>query len=63
MILLLQAMLAAQLRIRKIVKDFKFNLGFSGKYFRHGTEEENEGDDALIGSIFTIFIFPIKITI
>lgn len=43
-----EAMLAAQLRIRKIVKDFKFNLGFSGKYFRHGTEEENEGDDALI---------------
>ena len=40
--------------MRQIVKDFTFNLGFSGKYFRHGTELENEGDDALIGN-YTVF--------
>jgi len=39
----------AQDRIAKIVKGFRFNLGFSGKYFRHGTADENEGDDTLIG--------------
>lgn len=27
---------------------FKFNLGFSGKYFKHGDEIENSGDEYLI---------------
>lgn len=27
---------------------FKFNLGFSGKYFKHGTADENLGDERLI---------------
>lgn len=27
---------------------FKFNLGYSGKYFQHGTDEENLGDRRLV---------------
>jgi heparan sulfate N-deacetylase/N-sulfotransferase NDST2 len=47
--LLLQAMLSSQDRLRGIIKDFRFNLGFSGYYFHHGLPEEDEGDDMLIG--------------
>ncbi|RZF35802.1 hypothetical protein LSTR_LSTR009218 [Laodelphax striatellus] len=43
-----QAMLEAQERIREMVPGFKFNLGFSGKYFHHGTPEENRGDDMIL---------------
>lgn len=32
-----------------MVPGFKFNLGYSGKYFHHGTEEENLGDDLILG--------------
>ena len=28
---------------------FRFNLGFSGHYYRSGSEEENKGDEKLIG--------------
>lgn len=28
---------------------FHFMLGFSGWYYQHGTEEENEGDRMLLG--------------
>lgn len=37
-----------------MVPGFKFNLGFSGKYFHHGTAEENLGDDLLLGKIIKI---------
>ena len=50
MIAFVQVMIGTQDRIRKIVEGFAFNLGFSGKNFRHGTEEENQGDDELIGT-------------
>jgi len=33
------------------VPGFKFNLGFSGKYFHRGTWEENEGDDTILGEL------------
>lgn len=33
---------------KKIEGGFKFNLGFSGKYFKHGNENENLGDEQLI---------------
>lgn len=33
---------------RLIDGGFKFNLGFSGKYFKHGNEEENLGDEYLV---------------
>lgn len=31
-----------------MVPGFQFNLGFSGKYFKNGNEEENAGDEELI---------------
>lgn len=43
-----QALLSTQTRIRQYVPGFRFNLGFSGKYFHHGTEEENRGDDMIL---------------
>lgn len=35
---------------KKIEGGFKFNLGFSGKYFKHGVKEENLGDEHLIAN-------------
>jgi len=35
-----------------MIPGFKFNLGFSGKYFHHGTDEENAGEDLLMGKHF-----------
>lgn len=46
-----QALIATQKRITDIVPGFKFNLGFSGKYFHHGNHEENMGDDMLLRSV------------
>lgn len=31
-----------------MVPGFKFNLGFSGKYYHHGNNEEDKGDDLLL---------------
>ncbi|XP_066991415.1 bifunctional heparan sulfate N-deacetylase/N-sulfotransferase [Anabrus simplex] len=42
------ALLATQKRIQQMVPGFKFNLGFSGKFFHKGTGEENLGDDMLL---------------
>ncbi|KAF4523771.1 hypothetical protein B566_EDAN013599 [Ephemera danica] len=52
-----QALLATQLRMQQMIPGFKFNLGFSGKYFHHGTHEENLGEDLLMENIdeFTWF--------
>ena len=44
-----QALLAAQERLHNQVPGFHFNLGFSGKFFHRGTDEENKGDDMLLG--------------
>lgn len=46
-----QALIATQQRIAGMVPGFRFNLGFSGKYFHHGTREENLGDDMLLRSV------------
>jgi len=46
----MQAMLETQNRLQNYIDGFRFNLGFSGKFFHHGSEEENRGDDALIGT-------------
>lgn len=43
-----QALLDAQRRLQQVVPGFKFNLGFSGKFFKKGTYEENSGDDLLL---------------
>jgi len=37
--------------MRALVPGFKFNLGFSGKYFHAGNEEENFGDDLILGKL------------
>lgn len=52
-----QALIATQKRIADIVPGFRFNLGFSGKYFHHGNRDENLGDDMLLRNIhhFTWF--------
>lgn len=51
------ALIATQNRIRGMVPGFRFNLGFSGKYFHHGTHDENLGDDMLLRNVehFTWF--------
>jgi hypothetical protein len=46
-----KALLEAQDRIAKKVPGFRFNLGFSGRFYRTGSEEENAGDEALIGQL------------
>lgn len=46
-----KALLATQNRIAKMVPGFRFNLGFSGKYFHHGSYEENLGDDLILENV------------
>ena len=43
-----KALLSTQESLQKIVPGFTFNLGFSGYYFLHGNNEEDEGDKALV---------------
>ncbi|XP_075162039.1 N-deacetylase and N-sulfotransferase sfl [Haematobia irritans] len=52
-----RALIATQKIIAAMVPGFRFNLGFSGKYFHHGTREENLGDDYLLQNVpeFTWF--------
>lgn len=47
-----------QERLRRLVPGFRFNLGFSGKYFHYGDEEENSGDDLLLGKDFCSIFSP-----
>lgn len=42
-------LLITQEEMQKNIDDFKFTLGFSGYYFRHGNQAENEADEILIG--------------
>ncbi|XP_072940975.1 bifunctional heparan sulfate N-deacetylase/N-sulfotransferase isoform X1 [Epargyreus clarus] len=42
------ALLASQAALQRLVPGFRFNLGFSAKYYHHGTLLENRGDDALL---------------
>lgn len=49
-----QALLASQKRMQAMIPGFRFNLGFSGKYFHHGTDEENAGEDLLMGTKFEL---------
>ncbi|XP_050052149.1 bifunctional heparan sulfate N-deacetylase/N-sulfotransferase isoform X1 [Dermacentor andersoni] len=43
-----QALLDAQQQFRKLIHGFRFNLGFSGKFYHRGSHEENKGDDMLL---------------
>ncbi|KAL6030991.1 hypothetical protein STEG23_007059 [Scotinomys teguina] len=40
-----EALLTVQIKLRTLVPNFTFNLGFSGKFYHTGTEEEDAGDD------------------
>ncbi|EMP40819.1 Bifunctional heparan sulfate N-deacetylase/N-sulfotransferase 4 [Chelonia mydas] len=53
-----QALLETQNLLRTQVANFTFNLGFSGKFYHTGTEEEDEGDDLLLGSVDEFWWFP-----
>lgn len=42
-------LIKTQMRFAQLIEGgFKFNLGFSGKYFKHGYEDENLGDELLV---------------
>ena len=41
-------MISVQDRLAQKIPGFKFNMGFSGRSFKQGDEEEDEGDNALI---------------
>lgn len=47
-------MLQSQEELRRLVPGFKFNLGYSGKYFHSGDDEENAGDDLILGTLYEI---------
>ncbi|KAK8384674.1 hypothetical protein O3P69_014327 [Scylla paramamosain] len=43
-----KALLDSQWRLRELVPEWRFNLGFSGKYYQNGYPEENAGDRMLL---------------
>uniref|UniRef100_A0A4W2H626 [heparan sulfate]-glucosamine N-sulfotransferase n=1 Tax=Bos indicus x Bos taurus TaxID=30522 RepID=A0A4W2H626_BOBOX len=53
-----KALLDTQNLLRAQITNFTFNLGFSGKFYHTGTEEEDEGDDRLLGSVEEFWWFP-----
>uniref|UniRef100_A0A8C5QZN1 Bifunctional heparan sulfate N-deacetylase/N-sulfotransferase 1 n=1 Tax=Leptobrachium leishanense TaxID=445787 RepID=A0A8C5QZN1_9ANUR len=53
-----EALLNAQAKLRKLVPNFTFNLGFSGKFYHTGTDEEDEGDDMLLQHRKEFWWFP-----
>uniref|UniRef100_A0A9L0SLD0 [heparan sulfate]-glucosamine N-sulfotransferase n=1 Tax=Equus caballus TaxID=9796 RepID=A0A9L0SLD0_HORSE len=53
-----KALLDTQNLLRAQITNFTFNLGFSGKFYHTGTEEEDEGDDHLLGSVDEFWWFP-----
>ncbi|OQV18743.1 Bifunctional heparan sulfate N-deacetylase/N-sulfotransferase [Hypsibius exemplaris] len=44
------ALIETMERWRKTIPRFRFNLGFSGKYFHAGADDENGGDDMLLAN-------------
>ncbi|XP_036159202.1 bifunctional heparan sulfate N-deacetylase/N-sulfotransferase 4 [Myotis myotis] len=53
-----KALLETQTLLRTQVANFTFNLGFSGKFYHTGTEEEDAGDDLLLRSVDEFWWFP-----
>ncbi|XP_031435041.1 bifunctional heparan sulfate N-deacetylase/N-sulfotransferase 2 [Clupea harengus] len=53
-----KALLNTQNKLRALVPNFTFNLGFSGKFYHAGTEEEDEGDDMLLTHRKEFWWFP-----
>ncbi|XP_019512089.1 PREDICTED: bifunctional heparan sulfate N-deacetylase/N-sulfotransferase 4 [Hipposideros armiger] len=53
-----KALLETQNLLRTQVANFTFNLGFSGKFYHTGTEDEDAGDDLLLRSAAEFWWFP-----
>uniref|UniRef100_A0A8C7V4D3 Bifunctional heparan sulfate N-deacetylase/N-sulfotransferase 1 n=1 Tax=Oncorhynchus mykiss TaxID=8022 RepID=A0A8C7V4D3_ONCMY len=53
-----KALLETQNYLRTVVPNFTFNLGFSGKFFHTGTDEEDLGDDLLLSYGKEFWWFP-----
>ncbi|MGH0126436.1 UNVERIFIED_CONTAM: hypothetical protein FKN15_028591 [Acipenser sinensis] len=53
-----EALLNTQNKLRALVPDFTFNLGFSGKFHHTGTDEEDIGDDMLLRHRKEFWWFP-----
>jgi len=52
------AMVSSQIRLEKYIPGFRYNLGFSGKYFQNGSPSENMGDSLLISWRDSFWWFP-----
>ncbi|CAL8333974.1 unnamed protein product [Gadus morhua 'NCC'] len=52
------ALLETQRELRTHVPNFTFNLGFSGKFFHAGSDEEDLGDDLLLSYVKEFWWFP-----
>uniref|UniRef100_A0A4W3HZT3 Bifunctional heparan sulfate N-deacetylase/N-sulfotransferase 1 n=1 Tax=Callorhinchus milii TaxID=7868 RepID=A0A4W3HZT3_CALMI len=53
-----KALLETQNQLRTHVPNFTFNLGFSGKFYYTGTEEEDKGDSLLLSYVSEFWWFP-----
>ncbi|CAB1312625.1 unnamed protein product, partial [Coregonus sp. 'balchen'] len=53
-----EALLKIQNKLRTLVPNFTFNLGFSGKFYHTGTDEEDWGDDMLLRHRKEFWWFP-----
>ncbi|XP_023845343.1 bifunctional heparan sulfate N-deacetylase/N-sulfotransferase 1 isoform X2 [Salvelinus sp. IW2-2015] len=53
-----KALLETQRELRDHVPNFTFNLGFSGKFFHAGSDEEDLGDDLLLSYVNEFWWFP-----
>ncbi|XP_072563034.1 bifunctional heparan sulfate N-deacetylase/N-sulfotransferase 4 [Paramormyrops kingsleyae] len=53
-----KALLDTQNLLRSQITNFTFNLGFSGKFYHTGTEDEDEGDDLLLRYVDEFWWFP-----
>uniref|UniRef100_A0A8C8DY64 [heparan sulfate]-glucosamine N-sulfotransferase n=1 Tax=Oryzias sinensis TaxID=183150 RepID=A0A8C8DY64_9TELE len=53
-----EALLNTQNKLRALVPNFTFNLGFSGKFYHTGTDEEDRGDDMLLQHRMDFWWFP-----
>ncbi|XP_051869760.1 bifunctional heparan sulfate N-deacetylase/N-sulfotransferase 1b isoform X2 [Pristis pectinata] len=53
-----KALLEAQNQLRVHVPNFTFNLGFSGKFYYTGTDDEDKGDNLLLSNVKEFWWFP-----
>ncbi|XP_048399755.2 bifunctional heparan sulfate N-deacetylase/N-sulfotransferase 1b [Stegostoma tigrinum] len=53
-----KALLETQKQLRVQVPNFTFNLGFSGKFYNTGNDEEDQGDSLLLANVDEFWWFP-----